>query len=284
MGEMKIRRFPPFRLWCLAAMLLAGPAALAQQEDSLRVQPLDVFFPQPSQPLQAPALLAPPSAELPALPMPSRQLPPPSFLLRNAMALPYAVNPSPMFRGDYSTGGVIGRVGGGYFTASGAQTTVPGIGRYNVAEVGYQRQLNERLHLSLTVGAIKMNAAHFTGQSFGTSGMLYYQAQDRLYFRAFGSVDYGNFGGFTSYSYGGTMGFDVTDRFGMELGVERYYNPAMGRWETRPIVTPYYNFDHFKLQIDVGPIIYEVIRGLIQKDDHRRGGPTIMPDVPGFRH
>ena len=199
---------------------------------------------------------------------------------------PYYINPSPMFKGDYSTSGVLGRVGGGYFVGAGSQTSVPGIGRFNAAALGWQKQLNERLQLQFMADAVKSNTAHFTGQSFGLSAQMVWQAQDRLYFRAFGGVDFGNFQGRPAYGAGGVMGIGFTERFGVEFGAQSYYNSLTGRWEVLPVVAPYYKFDKFKLQIDFGPILFEIIRGVIQ--DHRNGGrregPTIMPDVPGFRH
>ena len=82
------------------------------------------------------------------------------------------------------------------------------------------------------------------------------------------------------------MGFDITERFSLELGVQRFYNDLTGRWETLPVVMPGDRCnDKFKLQFDVGPIIYELIRNVII--DHRGGrsdgGPTIRPPVPGCR-
>ena len=62
----------------------------------------------------------------------------------------------------------------------------------------------------------------------------------------------------------------LTDRFGVEVGAQTFYNSLTGRWETLPIVAPYYKFNKFKLQMDFGPIWFELIRGAIQK--HRGGG------------
>ena len=58
---------------------------------------------------------------------------------------PYYTNPSPMFRGDYSTGGVLGMGRKFVFTGSGSQTSIPGIGRLNNASVGYSYALNDKL-------------------------------------------------------------------------------------------------------------------------------------------
>ena len=269
--------------------MTGGLCAFAQQTDSLRIWRDSV---PPDRAGHTPVLfdsLSPAErADLPALrPIPLR---PSSSRRKDAWMQgpipPYYLNPSPMFKGDYSTSGVLGRAGGGYFVGAGSQTSVPGIGRFNAAALGWQKQLNERLQLQVMADAVKMNTARFTGQSFGLSGQMVWQAQERLYFRTFGGVGFGDFRGRPSYGFGGTVGFDVTDRFGMEVGAQSYYNSLTGRWEVLPVVAPYYKFDKFKLQLDFGPILFEIIRGVIEKhrDGDRGGGPTIMPDVPGFRH
>lgn len=277
------------RLFLFLMGMTGGFCAFAQQTDSLRIRRDSV----PSGlignvPLRADSLAPAERTDLPAtLREPLR----PSSSRREDTWMwgpvpPYYINPSPMFKGDYSTSGVLGSVGGGYFVGAGSQTSVPGIGRFNAAALGWQKQLNDRLQLQVMADAVKMNTARFTGQSFGLSGQMVWQAQERLYFRTFGGVGFGDFLGRPSYGFGGTVGFDVTDRFGMEVGAQSYYNSLTGRWEVLPVVAPYYKFNKFKLQIDVGPILFEIIRGVIEK--HRGGGhregPTIMPDVPGFRH
>ena len=76
------------------------------------------------------------------------------------------------------------------------------------------------------------------------------------------------------------MSVDMSDRFGMEMGVQRYYDAMSGRWETVPVMIPYYHFDKFTLGLDVGGIIYEILRNAVF--DKIRGiggpsGPTIGP-------
>ena len=272
----------------LCILLLAGGVhVFAQQEDSLRVRRDSVPMVGKGHMLVSPDSLSSVNAELPVIRHLPVRTPSSSRLnLSQGPVAPYSINPSPMFRGDYSTSGVWRRAGGGYLVGMGSQTSVPGIGRFNAAAFGWQKQLNDRLQLQLMADALKMNTAHFTGQSFGLSGQMVYQAQDRLYFRAFGGVDFGNFQGRPAYGVGGTMGIGFTERFGVELGAQSYYNSLTGRWEVLPVVAPYYKFDKFKLQLDVGPILFEIIRGIIQdhRDGGRREGPTIMPDVPGFGH
>ena len=79
------------------------------------------------------------------------------------------------------------------------------------------------------------------------------------------------------------MSLDMSERFGMEVGVQRYYDAYRGRWETVPVVIPYYNFDKFKLSLDVGGILYEILRNTVFDN---RGGqwrsdycPTTFSDA-----
>ena len=60
---------------------------------------------------------------------------------------------------------------------------------------------------------------HSTGQAFSTSGALRYQASDRVAFKVFGSYAIGNTYGMDTHRYGATMSLDMSERFGMEVGV-----------------------------------------------------------------
>lgn len=124
---------------------------------------------------------------------------------------------------------------------------------------------------------MKINMIHSTGQAFSTSGALRYQASDRVAFKVFGSYAIGNTYGMDTHRYGATMSLDMSERFGMEVGVQRYYDAYRGRWETVPVVIPYYNFDKFKLSLDVGGILYEILRNTVFDNRGGSGGATIAP-------
>ena len=200
----------------------------------------------------------------------------PHFSLKKDISIPYQTNPSPLFRGDYSTNGVLYRFSHGVLFGSGSQTSMAGIGRFNNASLGYQHIFNEKFELQLHANTMKINMSHISGQAFSTSGAFLYHPTDRLTFKVFGSYDIGNSYGMSTHNYGATMSFDMSDRFGMEMGVQRYYDTMRGRWETVPVVIPYYNFDKFKLGLDVGGILYEVLRNVVF-DKNRGGSPTIGP-------
>ena len=63
----------------------------------------------------------------------------------------------------------------------------------------------------------------------------------------------------------------------MEFGVRRYYDTMRGRWETIPVVIPYFNIDDLKLGLDVGGILYEILRNAMFDKKGWSGNPTIAP-------
>ena len=48
-------------------------------------------------------------------------------------------------------------------------------------------------------------------------------------------------------------------------------------WDTRPIAVPYFKFNKTKIGVDVGGILYEIIRNAKFKNN-QGGGPIIMPE------
>ena len=191
--------------------------------------------------------------------------------LRRPFYMPYHTNPSPMFYGDYSTGGMIAPNLYGY----GSQSTLPGIGRINEASLMYQYNINDYWEIQAGLNATKFNFPFSIGQSFGTSGAVIYRPNEKLSFRAFGSYAPASAYGFQMSSFGGTIGYEFNDRWGMEVGAERIYDPMRRSWDTRPIAIPYYKFNKTKIGLDVGGILYEIIRSA--KFKNQGGNPTIMP-------
>lgn len=200
----------------------------------------------------------------------------PNFSLKENIHLPYYTNPSPIFRGDYSTRGILKQFPQGVLFGTGGQTSLPGIGRFNEASLGFQHAFNDKFALQVRANVMKINMTHFAGQSFSASGAFLYHPSDKVTFKVFGSYDLGNSYGMSTNVYGASMSFDMSERFGMEVGVQRYYDAMRGRWETVPIVIPYYRFEKFTLGLDVGGLVYELLRDLVF-DKRDNSGPTIMP-------
>ena len=265
-------------------LFISGLQLLSAQEDGARFT-LDSMLIKPKAAFQLPSVNLLPEKTVYPLINPIQLGDLPSFSLKEELRIPYHINPSPLFRGDYSTGGVLRQFPHGAVFGSGSQTSLPGIGRFNNASLGYQHIFNDRLSLQLRANAMKINMSHITGQAFSTAGRLTYRASDRVAFNVFGSYDIGNSYGMSTNSYGATISLDMSERFGMEVGAQRYYDAMRGGWQTVPVVIPYYRFEKFKLGLDVGGIIYEILRSAVF--DNRGGGdfgggPTIRPPKFSF--
>ena len=264
--------------------LFFGLQLLSAQEDSTRFT-LDSMLIKPKAAFQLPSVNLLPEKTVYPLINPIQLGDLPSFSLKEELRIPYHINPSPLFRGDYSTGGVLRQFPHGAVFGSGSQTSLPGIGRFNNASLGYQHIFNDRLSLQLRANAMKINMSHITGQAFSTAGRLTYRASDRVAFNVFGSYDIGNSYGMSTNSYGATMSLDMSERFGMEVGAQRYYDAMRGGWQTVPVVIPYYRFEKFKLGLDVGGIMYEILRNVVfdkRGGGDFGGGPTIRPPKFSF--
>lgn len=270
--------------WGLFFLFISGLQLLSAQEDSARFT-LDSMLIKPKAAFQLPSVNLLPEKTVYPLINPIQLGDLPSFSLKEELRIPYHINPSPLFRGDYSTGGVLRQFPHGAVFGSGSQTSVPGIGRFNNASLGYQHIFNDRLSLQLRANAMKINMSHITGQAFSTAGRLTYRASDRVAFNVFGSYDIGNSYGMSTNSYGATMSLDMSERFGMEVGAQRYYDAIRGGWQTVPVVIPYYRFEKFKLGLDVGGIMYEILRNVVfdkRGGGDFGGGPTIRPPKFSF--
>lgn len=201
--------------------------------------------------------------------------------LEKPLALPYYIAPSSLLRGDYVTEGVLGAWKNGMLHASGHQTTLPGIGIMNEASLEYVYRFNSRWSMQLGVDALKMNIPFAVEQSLGTSGSLMYCLSDRVTLKVFGSYYSGPSYGMRSAGYGGSLMVGMSERFSMEVGVRRLYNPLRGGWETVPIAAPCYKFNKFDLGIDLGGLLYEILhKVVIDKDRMKMGNPTIGPPPP----
>ena len=200
----------------------------------------------------------------------------PRLSLNSGIYIPYHVNPSPLFKGDYSTNGVLHQFAHGTLFGSGSQTSLAGIGRFNNATLGYQHVFNEKFELQVRANAMKINMSHITGQAFSTSGAMSYHVSDRISLNLFGSYYLGNSYGMNTNSYGASMTVNMSERFSMEMGVQRYYNAMSGKWEIVPVVIPTYKFKKLELGLDVGAILYEVLREAVF-DNRQSSGPTMAP-------
>jgi len=268
--------------WGLFFLLIFIPQLLSAQEDSTRII-RDSIQIKPIGGFETTIDLLPENADFHLNPNPPRQLEMrnlPSFSFKDELHIPYYTDRTPLHRGDFSTQGMLWQHRNGGIFGTGEQETVPGIGRFNEASLGYGHVFNDRFSLQVSANAMKINMINFAGETFSTSGRLSYRASDRVAFNVFGSYNFGNSYGMSTDSYGATVSLVTSDHFRMEVGAQRVYNAMRGQWETIPVAIPTYRFDNgFELGLDVGGIIYEILRSTMfdSNSNRRNDGPTIAP-------
>lgn len=192
---------------------------------------------------------------------------------------------------DWSSNGIITRLGPGYLTGAGAHTTYPGMGEVATASVAFSMPMGDRFQLTAGVTGSKYHFDRSAWNDYGIFGNASYRINDRLTLNAFGqyyinqryhSVAVMPFLG--SSSYGGTLGWRASDNFSLDVGARRLYDPYTGRWRTLPVVQPTINLLGAPISFDAGPLIYQLLDGLFGKSKSKGdwGDPRYRPvTVPG---
>ena len=200
----------------------------------------------------------------------------------------YDTNP---YSHDWSSSGVITRIGGGYLTGAGSHTTYPGMGNTTSASVAFTMPMGDRLSVTAGVTGSKYHFDRMAWNDYGVFGNASFRLSDRFSLNAFGqyyvnqqfhSIAAMPFLG--SSSYGGTLGWKASDKFSLDVGARRLYDPYTGKWLTMPIVQPTINLLGAPISFDAGPLIYQVLNNLFGGGKNNRdwGDPRYRPvTAPG---
>lgn len=186
---------------------------------------------------------------------------------------------------DYSSGGDLMRWKGGAFAGSGSRVTMPGL-------LSRQKASLQAVHtvgnLMLTAGVTADRYLLTRGLQtvYGVSASATYSFNEHLSLTVFGRfynsspfVSMAAMPYIGSSAYGGYVSY-MGETLGIDLGVERVYDPYLRRWTTVPIVTPAINFGRgVVVRLPVGWLVKDVLdRAVFGKQPPRN--PTIMPDLP----
>lgn len=214
-------------------------------------------------------------------------------------ALPhFSYNTDPYSR-DWSSSGVITRVGGGYLTGSGSHATYPGMGNTASASVAFTMPMGDRFQVTAGLTGSKYHFDNAAWNDYGVFANASYRLNDRFSLNAFGqhyvnqryhSVAAMPFLG--SSSYGGTLGWRASDNFALDMGARRIYDPYTGTWRTLPVVQPTINLFGAPISFDAGPLLFQFLDHLFgsgknsSKWDDPRYRPVNIPNAvttqPGF--
>lgn len=200
---------------------------------------------------------------------------------------------------DWSSGGVITRLGDGFLTGSGGHTTYLGMGDMSTANVAFTMPVGDRFQATAGVTGSKYHFDREAWNDYGVFGNASFKLNSRLSLNAFGqyyvnqrfhSVAAMPFLG--SSSYGGTLGWRASDSFSLDVGARRIYDPYTGTWRTLPVVQPTFNLFGAPISLDAGPWIYQLLDYVFGGGKNSRDWgdpkyrPVTVPDAvrnqPGF--
>lgn len=183
--------------------------------------------------------------------------------------------------------GVMAWPGGGLY-AAGTMMELPGL-------MGLERG---SLNLAQTFGPVSLTAyaaAHRIGYfggvqtAYGFGGSIDWRIGDRWRITAFGQyvrpmhpLGPAMAGMMPTSNFGGYVSYDLSDRWGVSVGAQVTRSLVTNQWEAQPIVMPYYKVNKdVSIGIDVGGILYEVVKYYIDRRDARHHGPVMAPPKAG---
>ncbi|MDD4592725.1 MAG: hypothetical protein PHG06_20215 [Parabacteroides sp.] len=190
----------------------------------------------------------------------------------------FLMSKNPTNYGDYNTSGVIKQFRHSAFIGAGSVETVMGTGNIGNASVAYQQMLGSRVMLTVGANVSKTTFTPMRYISVGSSASLSYMLNDRLSFTAFGDYTRSMTGPYSNLNIGGFASIGLSNKFGLDIGANNYYDPMYRQWQTEPIVYPYFKLGGQKLGFDFGPLIKDMLINLFDKNKNKDFMGPMGPD------
>ena len=177
----------------------------------------------------------------------------------------------------------------GAILGSSSFNTFPGMGNIAYGSFSLTQDFG-RFNFTGSITGSKFHLDNNLYNDFNFSGRLSYRLTDRLSFNVFGNYSTGNIYHsmaampfLTSTGYGGSVSIVVSDKFNLEVGANRYYDPFSKKWITRPVLVPTIDINGTKIGVDVGGLIYDIIQSIVAPDYSQswNGIPGPMMPRPG---
>lgn len=189
---------------------------------------------------------------------------------------------------DYSRSGVLLSWRSGFIGAAGSQQTMVGLMATNSASFT-ATQIAGRWVFTSTLSADHYRYGRAAQWQLGVGATATYVFSPNFSATVFGNYYTGTaFAGLSTMPYMGSSNYGgfltmQNHRLGIDLGVEREFNPYTGRWETVPIVTPKVRVaENFVIGIPVGYLIKEAVGGSIT-GKKRHPNTIIAPEIPAIQ-
>ena len=139
--------------------------------------------------------------------------------------------------------------------------------------------------LSLHIHGDVSKYGHFCGLDtrWGFGGDITYRFNDKWSITAFGGYFSGGgmpqpalAGYYDTPSIGAFLDYRFARKWGVRMGMRSERSMLSGQWEPRPMLEPYFMLGGQSIGIDVGGILYELLRS---KKDWGPRTPTVGPPV-----
>lgn len=192
------------------------------------------------------------------------------------------------FSSGHALSGTIARIGDGYLSGSSSFITRPALGNVASASLSLSQTVDERLSFSVGLSGNKYHMGRDAWNDYGVFARASYHITDRLTINAFGQHYFhptfhsvGAMPFVSASAYGGTLGYKISDRVSLDVGVQRYYDPYTGRWKTLPIVAPTIQLAGTPISVDVGGFLYQILHAAFgNKQDYYTPGNRNLPALP----
>ena len=173
---------------------------------------------------------------------------------------------------------------GGGFYASGGTASHLGMMNQAFGRLNFSQRFG-RFSLTAFVAAEKYGYFRGLQTQYGFGGSMSYRFSDHWSMTLFGEYYSGanplnpaQAGYFNAPRFGGYVSYDANEHWGVSVGAQSERSIMTNSWETRPIVMPYYKIGEAKIGVDVGGILYEVLKDYT---GGHRGSPVIGPPRMG---
>lgn len=171
----------------------------------------------------------------------------------------------------------------GSFYATGASTGLPGLMGIEQGALNLSQSFG-KFNLTVYGSAIKYGFFQGLETSYGFGGELTYIINDKTSVTMFGSynspigITLPAMMGYVGVpTFGGYVNYRFHPHWGVKVGAQSYRSLVTRQWETQPIVMPYFRLGQNDIGIDLGGIIYELIKSATYEAWGKSGNPTISP-------
>ena len=166
---------------------------------------------------------------------------------------------------DFSKSGTLSIWDNGRISGFSSHTSYPIIGNINSAGFGVSHNFTERFNFSGNLSFNKYALPQFAYNSYALSGQFSFQFNKNISITTFGNYESSRFFNKNRYNPHSSMNVGsyltaITNNnvWGVDMGVQRYFNPYQRRWVTIPVFRPFYNLGGSKLGVDLGGLLYQI--------------------------